>query len=295
MNTANKNLSEAKDKWREVRRIWEYSEAFLYGPADVGGLDPAIDSWPVDLQGMKEVLQNTSIAITPELIAMNDDTRGFHLLEFLLWGESRVKKADEFSEREIEYLLAGSEDITNNAKGLYAEWKTYKNELLSAGEDSKKYPSEEAALEEIIQGMIDISDEVSSEKINNPLTGTILDDDGGVVESTGEINPDLEESRFSDNSKIDFIDNINSVEHVYLGVYKGNGKGGISDIVKSYDQTLDAKVIKAIKDSKEAIAAIKGTFREALYDDKTGIVNAQKVVNELTELLEDEIKPLIGK
>jgi hypothetical protein len=47
-NPSNARLSTACDAWKAVRIPWEQSEAFLYGPADLLGLDPLLDSWPLD-------------------------------------------------------------------------------------------------------------------------------------------------------------------------------------------------------------------------------------------------------
>ena len=41
-------LEAACDAWRNTREPWEESEAFLFGPAATYGLDPLIDSWPLD-------------------------------------------------------------------------------------------------------------------------------------------------------------------------------------------------------------------------------------------------------
>lgn len=38
------NLKAVKDTWRAARVAWEQSEAFLFGPTDQQGLDPAMDS-----------------------------------------------------------------------------------------------------------------------------------------------------------------------------------------------------------------------------------------------------------
>ena len=43
----------------EARAWWEKSEAFLYGAATDFGIDPHIDSWPLDLDGLQTALKNT--------------------------------------------------------------------------------------------------------------------------------------------------------------------------------------------------------------------------------------------
>ena len=59
--TAVKNLSNnrtdaafetACQAWLSAREPWERSEAFLFGPVDALGLDPNMDSWPLDLDAI---------------------------------------------------------------------------------------------------------------------------------------------------------------------------------------------------------------------------------------------------
>ena len=38
----------ACNAWITAREPWEESEAFLFGPVDELGLDPNMDSWPLD-------------------------------------------------------------------------------------------------------------------------------------------------------------------------------------------------------------------------------------------------------
>nr|MCR4860230.1 imelysin [Bacteroidales bacterium] len=42
----------------EARQWWEQSEAFLYGAASVYGIDPHIDSWPLDKDKLAKSLSN---------------------------------------------------------------------------------------------------------------------------------------------------------------------------------------------------------------------------------------------
>ena len=42
----------------EAREEWEKSEAFLYGAATDFGIDPHIDTWPLDADGLATALKN---------------------------------------------------------------------------------------------------------------------------------------------------------------------------------------------------------------------------------------------
>ena len=41
-------MDAAQAQWKATRVPWETSEAFLFGPVDSLGIDPAIDSWPLN-------------------------------------------------------------------------------------------------------------------------------------------------------------------------------------------------------------------------------------------------------
>jgi hypothetical protein len=100
--------------------------------------------------------------------------------------------------------------------------------LTKAGQTGESiYPSQKSALQEIVNGLIVIADEVANGKINDPF-------------SQQDIT--LEESRFSANSKADFADNIRSIQNVYLGTFQNTTGTGITSIIKSKNEALDASV-----------------------------------------------------
>lgn len=53
----NANFTAACNAWLEARQPWETSEAFLFGPVADQGLDPNMDSWPLDQEGIVNVLK----------------------------------------------------------------------------------------------------------------------------------------------------------------------------------------------------------------------------------------------
>ena len=56
------------EKFLEARAWWEKSEAFLFGPATDFGVDPHIDSWPLDVDALNMALSNTD-----QINAMNGE------------------------------------------------------------------------------------------------------------------------------------------------------------------------------------------------------------------------------
>ncbi len=80
-------LNAACEAWKAARTPWEQSEAILFGPADRLGLDPSLDSWPLDQEEIAGVLRNSNISTVEQFrSAINsDEVRGFHTIELLLF------------------------------------------------------------------------------------------------------------------------------------------------------------------------------------------------------------------
>ena len=91
----------AAKAWMAARTPWETSEAFLFGPVADLGLDPNMDSWPLDVDAIKEVMSSGKIEDLikwegeydedNEDIEAVQNVRGFHTLEFLLFKNGRPR------------------------------------------------------------------------------------------------------------------------------------------------------------------------------------------------------------
>ncbi|MBC5836194.1 imelysin [Flavobacterium sp. F372] len=278
-------LTAVKNAWASTRAPWEKSEGFLYGPVDTEGIDPAIDSWPVDVNAINNIL-NSSQAITSTLLD-NDDARGFHTIEYFVWGLNGNKTASQLTTRELEYLVAATQNLQSKTQQLYNGWLqsqgNFANNFINAGQSGTIYTSQKNALLELVEGIIIISDEVATGKIETPLNG-----------NSGAASPQDEESRFSNNSKLDFANNIRSIQNIYLGDYGTTQGKGLSDLVASKNATLDATIKTKISDAITSIEAIPGTFTDAIFNNRTAVQNAQQKVAELKVTLESQLQPLIS-
>ena len=93
------NFATACNAWLEAREPWEKSEAFLFGPVDALGLDPNMDSWPLDQDNIVQILNsgnydnlNWSDGDDDDKIEAVQSVRGFHTLEFLLFKDGQPRK-----------------------------------------------------------------------------------------------------------------------------------------------------------------------------------------------------------
>lgn len=96
---SNANFSAACTAWLNAREPWESSESFLFGPVDELGLDPNMDSWPLDQEAIVNILNSGSFddlnwtdGDSDDAVEAAQNVRGFHTLEFLLFkdGEART-------------------------------------------------------------------------------------------------------------------------------------------------------------------------------------------------------------
>jgi uncharacterized iron-regulated protein len=93
------NLEATRQGWVELRQPWEQSEGFLFGPVDSQGWDPAMDTWPLNKDDLDNVLAS-SAELTQEYISnLQESQKGFHTVEYLLWGQDSRKTADQLTAR----------------------------------------------------------------------------------------------------------------------------------------------------------------------------------------------------
>lgn len=262
--------------WNESRAYWEKSEAWLYGPAADYNIDPHIDSWPLDKVAMDGLLKRLNNGEEWSIDIAGYGLLGFHAVEYMLFeldatGDNSLPHSTNYSEAELIYLCAVAADLRDQCLLLESAWAGYDNitaakqELLTeaelvvgvnygsymknAGQPGSIYKTYQAAVEDLIQGCVDIADEVGNTKIGRPANGSSLEDKNYI------------ESPYSLNSINDFYDNIISIENAYAGSREGDAS--VSDYIKSVNAALDAEVLDLIKQSKEAIRAIPEPFAKS--------------------------------
>lgn len=281
-NTTPANLTIVQQSWRDVRSAWEQSEGFLFGPVSSENIDPRIDTWPIDFARIDSVLSGNA-TLTPDFVNnLEESLKGFHPIEYLLWGSNGNKTTSDFTNREKEFLVALGDNLKTLCTQVKNAWNpalpdNYTQQFNTAGSGSKKYLTQRAAYEEMIDAMTGICEEVANGKIGEPYT---------------QQNARLEESPFAKNSIADFTNNIKSVQNIYLGKYLNDGKG-LEDLIKANNLSMDGQIKTKISNAIIALSNITVPFGQAISSQKTQVQNAINTITDVKEYLEKDVKPFV--
>ena len=297
-NPTQGKVQECCDKWISARKYWELSEAFLFGAAADYNIDPHIDSWPLQKSQLDNILNNSSL-----IAALDEDGAGadafatlgygllgFHAVEYVLFRDGAARNVGDISERELIYNAAVAQDLANQTVRLEASWAginnissakraileeyelepsfNYGENMIDAGKAGNSlYKTQLAAMEQILTGASDISDEVGNTKITDPVnSGNVLD----------------VESWYSWNSIADFTDNIRSVRNAYYGSLDGTvNNNSLAAYMNKVNASLDSNVRSAIDNAIKEVSGMPAPFRNHLSKSET-----QKAVDACNQLLD---------
>jgi len=302
-----------------ARKYWEQSEAFLYGPATTFGIDPHIDTWPLDVEALATALSNADQVAMLEGeegigyagAKLGQELLGFHGIEFIIFREGKNRTATALQaqetdeafakynvtgEQELVYATAVAGDLRDNCYRLYASWNP---------NAEKKYTDrmEEIEAETEINGKVyganilgaaklGSSFETWEEVLSTVLIGgcsnicaEVADVKMGNAHSGEDIN--YIESPYSEKSFQDFIDNILSIQNTLYGGREASAPAAnsiltlLKDLGYSDASTIQTKMDAAIKALKDCQA--KGAFVK-IYADSS-VQTAMDAVSALDEQL----------
>ena len=290
-NRTDANVAAACTVFLEAREQWEKSEAFLFGAASDFGIDPHIDSWPLDEDGFNTMMSNTQ---QMQALAGDDGDiyagdylgnalLGFHGIEYILFANGQPKAASLISDLHMTYAVAVAGDLRNRCFQLEVSWMgdkadashvarvedlelnstvngssfSYGDNMRNAGKAGSTYSSMTQALLAIVDGCRSIADEVGTSKIGKPHNGE---------------DPTYIESPYSQKSITDFYDNIISIQNSYMGGIQSerNESKSLHNYIQTIDADLDARVITAINNALTAIQNMKAPFVNNFTDASAG-------------------------
>ena len=236
----------------DARAWWEKSEAFLFGAASAYGIDPHIDSWPLDKDKLAKELSNATVIadLAEEGAGAVDEVGvanlGFHGIEFILFRDGKPRTAAAFKgmetdeafkgltvsgKDELVFATAVAEDLRNYCWELQAAWDP------SCPADRVEYVEEELELNTVMDSDLTFGENLLSAGVAGSTYSTwqravssILV--AGCSEICAEVanskiasayyheteeDADYIESPYSKKSYLDFYNNIQSIVYSLYG------------------------------------------------------------------------------
>ena len=313
-NPTNAGVREACETFLAAREQWEMSEAFLFGAAGDFGIDPHIDSWPLDEDAFNTLMNSPAMieALDSEdgdAVAgdrLGNALLGFHGIEYILFANGQPKDVSNITANQWIYVVAVAGDLRNRCYQLEVGWigdkapkshiekldeleiaytvagseNSYGDNMKNAGKAGSTYSSRTAALMAILQGCSDIADEVGSSKIYAAWHG----EDITYIESS-----------YSQKSIIDFHDNIVSIRNAYMGGVEGkrDESKSLHNYVNKINALLDARVLNAIDNALAKIDAMPAPFVLHYSDAANG--EAVDACSALSDVLGEAINAIRNK
>lgn len=261
------DLNKAGEAWKEARKYWEWSEAFLFGAASGYSIDPHIDTWPFDKSAFDKYMakynpseDEDDAATLQEAIATGQNLTGFHAVEYLIFRDGQVRAATDLTANETWFAIEAANDLYLNSCKLLVAWNgsvsdarqqllddaefeadNFGDEFINAGNAGSRWKSATLAAIQIIEGCQDIVDEVAAGKIGAAYTG----EDVNYIESP-----------HAHNSITDFYDNVMSCKHALFGTMN-NANDAAQGSLLAYTATIypekTANVISALAKALDEI------------------------------------------
>ncbi len=276
-NPSDANFQTVCNAWLTAREPWESSEAFLFGPVADFGLDPNMDSWPLDQEAIVNMLSSQQwnemewtgdYDEDDEAIAAAQNVRGFHTLEFLAFKNGKARTLNDTAEDGeaanavynadnanawAQYMRNTAQLLVDDVALLCDEWENgYADEFKK--HNGGDFTSGMSCIEQLIDGCIDIAGEVGDAKIGEPYDLYVS---GKTTEALYAV-----ESWYSWHSRDDYTNNIYSIRNAYYGSLNGSiNNNSLSKLVAKYNSELDSKLKTAIDKAANAIQAIPQPFR----------------------------------
>ncbi|MFR9598855.1 MAG: imelysin family protein [Rikenellaceae bacterium] len=274
-------LSTAADAWKTARIAWERTEAYLFGPVDAYGIDPGIDSWPLDLADLAETIIEYADGDFSATDIQNDggDLKGFHAIEFMLFADGAAKEtinswstgygteygfgdaAGAPTDAQLaSYLVAITKELYRCTSLLVLAWdedlsvaNISSSDLLSGTDEGDLADEDGNASDGNYYATFTTAGQTGNSEYPNVsiALSTILEAAAGIADEVGSVKiADPIKSRsvldveswFSYNSVTDFTNNIVGIKEAYFGKQYADDMSVSAILV---DETVDENSISA--------------------------------------------------
>ena len=306
-----------------ARSAWERSEAFLYGAANDFGIDPHIDTWPLDRVALAKALSNKEViddlddlddgGIDNARINVGEQQLGFHGIEFIIFrnGQNRTVSAlkgiedDEAfagrnisGEEELVFAAAVAGDLRDKCFQLEVSW------LGDAAPKAHRDRVEECEFNSTIVGS-DFSygeNMLKATQLGSTMTtwrgvmstilvagcSNICAEVAGQKIGQAYLGTDLDyiESPYSQKSYFDFFDNITSIQYSLNGQQNTQAHtNSIMAYLQKYNSTMAQELKSKLDTALSALEKAKAGTPFVIEPHSANAKAAMDAINELDNVL----------
>ena len=308
-----------------ARSAWESSESFLYGAATDFGIDPHIDTWPLDRTALAKALSSTEIiedlddlddgGIDNARALVGEQQLGFHGIEFIIFrnGQNRTLAAlqgiedDEAfegrnitGEQELIFAAAVAGDLRDKCFQLEVSWLGDQAPVAHQERvEECEFPTTVAGGEASYgENMLNATKAGSTLSTWRSVMSTILvaGCSGICAEVAGQkigqaylgTDPDYIESPYSQRSYFDFFDNISSIQY---SLYGNQGTtvhaNSIMTYLEKYNATMAADLKAKLEAALSALSTAKAGTPFVVDSHSANAKAAMDAINTLDDALNE--------
>jgi hypothetical protein len=308
-----------------ARSAWEQSESFLYGAATDFGIDPHIDTWPLDRTALAKALSSAEIiedlddldegGIDNARALVGEQQLGFHGIEFIIFrnGKNRslaalkgIEDDEAFEgrnitgEQELIFAAAVAGDLRDKCFQLEVSW------LGDQAPESHQERVEECEFPTTVAGgeasygenLLNATKAGSTMSTWRGVMSTILV--AGCSNICAEVagqkigqaylgtDPDYIESPYSQRSYYDFFDNISSIQYsLYGNQSTAANANSIMAYLQKYNATMAADLKAKLDAALSALATAKAGTPFVVESHSANAKAAMDAINALDDKLNE--------
>lgn len=283
------------DTFIAARSAWEQSESFLYGAATDFGIDPHIDTWPLDRTALAKALSSAEIiedlddlddgGIDNARALVGEQQLGFHGIEFIIFRNGKNRSLAALQDVEDDEAFSGR-GITGEQELIFAAAvagdlrdKCFQLEVSWLGDQAPQAHIERVEECEFPTTVAGGEASYGENMLNATKAGSTLSTWRGVMstilvagcsnicaEVAGQkigqaylgTDPDYIESPYSQRSYFDFFDNISSIQY---SLYGNQGTSAQANSIMSYLQKYNATMAADLKAKLDAALSALNTAK----------------------------------
>lgn len=253
------DIETMRSRWWSAREPWKHAETIGFGPVVEypERLGPILDDWPANVDAIGDLLDGDGDLSVDAFSGMGSATRGFPVVEHLLWSASEHP-------RFCEAVKGAVGDLSANAALIHEAWT---ERWSPANPPSKDY------LNLWVNYMAFTAENIHEMKLGKP--------NGDYA--NGQPQPDLIESRPSGRSLQDARDALEGVRMVWAG----NDSRGIRELI--VDTEIQTRTDDLLAIALERLNSVPDPLEATIYDEPEIIGWAQRPLLELQSELQREV------